>query len=88
MITSSEKEAILAVSKKYSFTHLYLFGSAALKNSGYSDIDLAVEGLSPKEYFSFYGDLLFSLSISVDLIDLSQKNAFTNLVRKDGVLLV
>lgn len=88
MINHSEKKTILSVAKKYSFTHLYLFGSAATMNSGYNDIDLAIDGLSPNKYFSFYGDLLFALSISVDLIDLAKNSNFTNLVRRDGILLV
>lgn len=49
------------------------------------DIDLAVEGLAPEEFFRFYGDLLFSLSKPVDLVDLSQDSKFTRLIRREGL---
>jgi len=64
-----------------------LFGSGADPNRPSNDIDLAVEGISDESFFSFYGDLLFSLSGSVDLIDLSKDTKFNRLVLREGICL-
>ena len=88
MISKTEKETILRIAKNYSLQHLYLFGSATLEQNSYNDIDLAVEGLNSSDFFSFYGDLLFSLSLPVDLIDLDNKSSFTKIIQQDGLILV
>jgi hypothetical protein len=49
------------------------------------DIDLAVEGVSPKDFFRFYGDLMFALSKPVDVVDLSGQSKFLDLIRREGV---
>jgi len=49
------------------------------------DIDIGVEGVEGKGFFLFYGELLCALSKPVDVIDLSVRNRFVDLVRKEGV---
>jgi hypothetical protein len=44
-----------------------------------------VEGLPAERFFDFYGELLFSVSKPVDLVDLSQDTRFTRLVRAEGI---
>ena len=46
---------------------------------------MAWKALPPEDFFSFYGDLLFSVSKPVDLIDLSQDSKFTRIVRREGL---
>jgi predicted nucleotidyltransferase len=84
MLSEAEKELILICAKKYGATSLYLFGSA-LKSDRARDIDLGVKGIAPELFFKFYGELLRKLSRPVDLVDLSRKSMFNDLVEENGI---
>ncbi len=83
MITKKDKQVITKLSQEYNVKQILLFGSS-LTGVG-NDIDLAVEGIKPEKFYSFYGDLMFALSKPVDLIDLSSTSKFIQMVRKEGV---
>ena len=85
MISEKDISAISRIARKYRVQRVLLFGSAADQREESRDIDLAVEGVQPCDFFAFYGDLLFALSKPVDLVDLSSDTQFTHLVRRDGV---
>ena len=51
------------------------------------DIDIAIEGIAAADYFTFYGELLCALSKPVDVVDLSQKSKFVEMVKREGVRL-
>ena len=85
MISPKDKEAITRIAQGYKVTRLLVFGSSADPTREGRDIDLAAEGLPPGEFFRFYGDLLFSLSKPVDLVDLSRDDKFTRIVRREGI---
>jgi predicted nucleotidyltransferase len=85
MIAERDKTAIVEVAARYGVDRLLLFGSSADPSAEGRDIDLAVEGLPPRKFFAFYGELLFSLSKPVDLVDLSTDNAFTQMVRSEAI---
>lgn len=85
MISTKDREAISQIAARYGVRRLLLFGSGAALDREARDIDLAVEGLPPEVFFRFYGELLFSVSRPVDLVDLSQDTRFTRLVRAEGV---
>ncbi len=85
MINEEDRTKIIELAKKYKVSSIYLFGSSLDLNNEANDIDLGVEGIDPKLFFKFYGELLRSLSKSVDLVDLSEKSLFNNLVEKNGV---
>jgi len=87
MISDEDKIALLRIAKKYKISKLYLFGSNLESEREANDIDVAVEGIPESEYFKFYGDLIFSLSKPVDLIDLRKKTLFTDLIKSEGILL-
>ncbi len=56
---------------------IYLFGSLAEgKIRDGSDIDLAVKGCPPGNYFHLFGQLMLELKHSVDLVSLDKKDAF------------
>lgn len=86
MITDTDRAVIVDLAERYGVGKVLLFGSGALPQTEARDIDLAVEGISPKDFFGFYAELLLGLSKPVDLIDLSRDSAFTSLVRRDGVV--
>lgn len=85
MISERDKEIIIKYAKKYSVSIIYLFGSSIDKNSAANDIDLAVKGITPRLFFKFYGELLRNLSKPVDLVDLSKKSLFNQIVEEKGI---
>lgn len=85
MITDKEKEIIIQYAKKYNISSVYLFGSSIDENSQANDIDLAVKGIAPKLFFKFYGELLRNLSKPVDLVDLSKKSLFNEIVEEKAI---
>ncbi|KKM62629.1 hypothetical protein LCGC14_1519790 [marine sediment metagenome] len=84
MISEEEKEIIIRYAKKYNVSSVYLFGSS-LDQHEYNDIDLAVYGIKPSLFFKFYGELLRNLPKPVDLIDLSEKSLFNQIIEKNSV---
>lgn len=85
MITDNDKNTIIRFAKKYKVSHVILFGSSAEKDKESNDIDIGVKGIEPRFFFKFYADLFKNLSKSVDLVDLSKKSLFNDLIEKDGV---
>ncbi len=85
MIAQADQQAIRTICRKYGVKRALLFGSSLDTTREARDIDLAVEGLSPRDFFRFYGDLMFALSKPVDVVDLAGCSKFLDLVRRDGV---
>ncbi|MCK4729852.1 MAG: hypothetical protein KAT28_00890 [Candidatus Aenigmarchaeota archaeon] len=84
MIKPNEKKIILKCAKKYRVSSLYLFGSSIEKNKKYNDIDIGIKGIKPKLFFKFYAELIKNLPKNVDLVDISKKSKFNELVEKEG----
>ena len=87
MISEQDKAKIKDIGLRYHVQDLFLFGSSIDPNRKANDIDIAVAGIAPEDFFNFYGDLLFELSKPVDLIDLSSDTKFNRLVYRDGIRL-
>lgn len=87
MITELEKKAIRELSEKYQAKRVLLFGSSLDTTKESRDIDIAVEGVQPKDFFKYYGDLLLTLPRPVDLVDLSGTSKFVKLIQQEGVVL-
>ncbi len=85
LITDKEKEIIIKCAKKYNVSSVILFGSSARKDREFNDIDIGVKGIEPGLFFDFYAELFKNLSKPVDLIDLSKKSLFNELVEETGV---
>lgn len=85
MISEKDKEIIIRYAKKYKIAKLFLFGSSLGDYNTANDIDLAVMGIKPELFFKFYGELLRNLSKPVDLIDLSEKSLFNQIIEEKGV---
>lgn len=68
-------------------TEVYAFGSAAHGRSRPdSDIDLAVRGLPPEEFFRAMSRTAFAISRPFDLIDLDDRDPFTEYLEREGEL--
>ncbi len=87
MISDENKKKIVKIAKRYNVSKIILFGSCAQDKREGNDIDLAVEGVSPSEFYNFYGDLLFGLPKPVDIVNLSHKNKFTQMIFREGIIL-
>jgi predicted nucleotidyltransferase len=85
MLNEFDKITIVRCAKKYNVSTVYLFGSSLDPEAQARDIDLGVKGIKPNLFFKFYGELLRHLSKPVDLVDLSQKNLFNDLVEERGL---
>ena len=85
MISEDDRSKIVEIAKRFGVTKVLLFGSCADPHEEGRDIDLAVEGVRPSEFFDLYGKLMFSLSKPVDLVDLADETKFTDIVRREGV---
>lgn len=85
MITNNEKDVIARCAKKYKVTSILLFGSSTRNDGEYNDIDIGVKGLAPELFFKFYGELMRLIRKPIDVVDLSCKTLFTELVEKNGI---
>jgi len=85
MISEKDKQTIQEVSKKYRVKRVLLFGSSIEPTKESYDIDIAVEGISPEDFFKYYGDLMLKLSKPVDVIDLSGSSKFVKLILQEGI---
>jgi len=66
---------------------VYLFGSAArgvLRED--SDIDFAVSGLPPENFFRAMGKVGDIVQRNIDLVDLDEVNPFTRYLKEEGEL--
>ena len=54
MISDADKKTIQELSKKYHVKRVLLFGSNLDSSKVARDIDLAVEGIEPREFFDYY----------------------------------
>lgn len=87
MIADADKKIIQDISKEYHAKRVLLFGSSVDPEKESHDIDIAVEGVSAKDFFQYYGDLIFSLSKPVDVIDIKGNSKFIKLILREGTLL-
>jgi len=85
MLAEKDKKVIQEISKKYRAKRVLLFGSSIDATKESRDIDIAVEGIQPVDFFRYYGELLFALSKPVDIIDLSENSKFTSIIKREGV---
>ena len=85
MITEREKNIILHYAKEYDVGSVLLFGSSIEPGTTANDVDLGVKGIDPRLFFKFYAELVKHLSRPVDLVDLSHKSLFNDLVEETGL---
>lgn len=85
MITENDKTVIMQCAKKYNVSSVIVFGSSLDESREAHDIDLGVKGLDPSQFFKFYAELFKYLSKPIDLIDITKKTLFNDLVEESGV---
>ncbi len=85
MISDSEKDIILQCAMKFEVSTVILFGSSLGDEQHANDIDLGVKGIDPRQFFKFYAELFKKLSKPVDLVDLTRKSLFNDLIEETGM---
>ena len=85
MITEYEKDIISQCAKKYNVSSVLLFGSSIEADSSANDIDIGVRGIERRFFFKFYAELVKRLPKPVDLVDLSRKSLFNDIIEETGV---
>jgi predicted nucleotidyltransferase len=78
---------IAAILKSMGAREVFLFGSYAEGTAREdSDIDLAVSGIPPRQFFKAMGEVGDRLNRSFDLIDLDEDSPFTRYLKEEGGL--
>ena len=86
-LCDSDRKAILEEAKRAGIGVVYVFGSVLLETGEPRDIDIAVKEVPGVAFFRFYAALSRRLSRPLDVIDLDQQNAVTNLILREAVRL-
>lgn len=85
MISEVQRETIVRCARRFGASRVMLFGSCVCPQQDHRDIDIAVEGIPPQLFFRFCAEVMRQLGTPVDVVDLSEQNPFTQLVRERGV---
>jgi predicted nucleotidyltransferase len=85
----SDIEKATNILKKHSCKAIYLFGSLAegTSNSN-SDINLAVENCPEGNFFLIYAELMMALDHSIDLVNLGNKDTFSEFLKNGNELIL
>ncbi|MBU0693313.1 MAG: nucleotidyltransferase domain-containing protein [Candidatus Omnitrophica bacterium] len=69
-IFERELEEVVSISKEFGADKVLLFGSCLEDIKTARDIDIAVSGIKPKEFFGYYGKVSIASKDEVDIVDL------------------
>ena len=70
-IFETELVKIADISKKFGAERVLLFGSCLEDIESAQDIDIAVSGINPRDFFKYYGKISMVVKDEVDIVDLS-----------------
>jgi len=60
------------ISKEFGARKVLLFGSCLEDVESARDIDIAVSGIEPREFFKYYGRVSMAVDDEIDIIDLDE----------------
>ena len=69
-VLERELAKIIRISKEFGVEKVLLFGSCVEEVESVKDIDIAVKGVKPEQFFEMYGRILGVIDSEVDLIPL------------------
>lgn len=83
-----ELKKIASISKQFGAKKVLLFGSCLEDIESAQDIDIAVSGIKPEEFFKYYGKVSMVVDDEVDIIDLDnvREHLHKRLLSKGRVL--
>ena len=87
-IFKTELEKIIAISKEFGAEKVLLFGSCLEDIESAQDIDIAVSGIKPREFFKYYGKVSMTVDDEVDIIDLDdiREHLYKRILSKGRVI--
>jgi len=83
-----ELSKIIDISKEFGANKVLLFGSCIEDIKSAQDIDIAVSGINPKEFFKYYGKVSMEVEDEVDIVDLDdiREHLFKRILSKGRVI--
>ncbi len=83
-----ELNKIIEISKEFNAKKILLFGSCLENIKSAKDIDIAVSGINPKEFFKYYGRVSMAVKNEVDIIDLDdmEEHLYKRIINKGKVV--
>lgn len=69
-VFENELNEIVRISKEFGAKKVVLFGSCLTDIRSARDIDIAVSGIKPQDFFKYYGRISMAVEGGVDIIDL------------------
>ena len=69
-VLKKELNKIVSISKEFDAKKVLLFGSCLEDIKSAHDIDIAVSGIKPIEFFKYYGKVSMAVKDEVDIVDL------------------
>lgn len=69
-VLKRELDKIVDISKEFDAKKVLLFGSCLENIKLAYDIDIAVSGIKPREFFKYYGKVSMAVENEVDIVDL------------------
>ncbi len=69
-ILKKELDKIVDISKEFGVEKVFLFGSCLEDERMAHDIDIAVRGIKPRDFFKYYGRVSMVIDDEVDIVDL------------------
>lgn len=87
-VFETELEKIIAISKEFGAEKVLLFGSCLEDIESAQDIDIAVSGIKPREFFKYYGKVSMTVDDEVDIIDLDdiREHLYKRILSKGRVI--
>lgn len=69
-VFETDMEKIITIGREFSAEKILLFGSCLEDIESAQDIDIAVSGIKPREFFNYCGKVSMAVNNEVDIIDL------------------
>jgi uncharacterized protein len=87
-VFEKELEKIITISKEFGAEMVLLFGSCLEDIESAQDIDIAVRGIKPREFFRYYGNISMAIDNEVDLVDLDdiREHLYERILSKGRVI--
>jgi predicted nucleotidyltransferase len=87
-IFKRELDRIVDISKEFGAKKVLLFGSCVEDISAGRDIDVAVSGIKPEDFFKFYGKVSMEVENEVDIVDLDdvREHLYKRILSKGKIL--
>lgn len=87
-IFENEVSKIVAISEKFGAKKVLLFGSCIENVEAAHDIDIAVSGIKPKDFFKYYSKVFLAVDDELDVVDLddAREHIYKRILAKGKVI--